>query len=56
MHSSIAGLIAQVITTILSRAGYAGLCGLMAIEFSLYPAAVGNHPAVRGVYGFACGR
>lgn len=37
MHSSIAGLIAQVITTILSRAGYAGLCGLMAIESACIP-------------------
>ena len=37
MHSSVAGLIAQVITTILSRAGYAGLCGLMAIESACIP-------------------
>ena len=54
MHSSIAGLIAQVITTVLSRAGYAGgLCGLMAIESACIPLPSEIIIAVRGVYGFA---
>jgi len=37
MHAGLAGLIAQAIITVLSRAGYAGLCGLMAIESACIP-------------------
>jgi membrane protein DedA with SNARE-associated domain len=37
MHGSVAGFLAQVIITVLSLAGYAGLAGLMAVESACIP-------------------
>ncbi len=37
MHGSVSGFLAQAIISVLSRAGYAGLAGLMAIESACVP-------------------